>query len=98
MAKNVKEMDVPKKELFDLVLTHDTTTAGRSFATFMTSLLFQGGIVAGMVIIPLMATDNMPTPQGIMSFMAQPPPPPPRRRRRRRRRKRGRDRRVPCSP
>ena len=64
MAKNVKETEVPKKELFDLVLTPDSNTAGRSFGTFLMSLLIQGGIVAGMVIIPLMATDNLPTPEG----------------------------------
>ena len=76
MAKNAEDTPAPKKELFDLALTPDSGSAARSAGTFLTSLAIQGGILAGMVIVPLLATDNLPTPEGIMTFMAPPPPPP----------------------
>jgi len=56
---------------------------GRSLTSFVTSLLLQGIAVAIMILLPLMATDAIPVPQGIMTFMTppppapQPPPPPP---------------------
>ncbi len=50
---------------------------GRSTASFVTSFIIQTVILAAIIIVPLMATDALPTPQGIMTFMASAPPPPP---------------------
>ena len=58
------------------------------------------GLVAAIVIVPLMAAGILPTPPSMMAFVAAPPPPPPpppprRRRRRPHRRPRSRSTRPP---
>src|SRR3989304_3807027 len=50
---------------------------GRQIASFITSFAVQLFILAALIIVPLMATDALPTPQGIMTFLAAAPPPPP---------------------
>jgi hypothetical protein len=41
------------------------------------TILLETAVIAAMVIIPLMATDILPTPPSMMAFVAAPPPPPP---------------------
>jgi protein TonB len=50
---------------------------GRSLASFLTSFFLQGIAIAILIVVPLMATDAVPAPQGIMTFMNPPPVPPP---------------------
>ena len=50
---------------------------GRSTASFVTSFAIQTAILCAIIVVPLMATDALPTPAGIMTFMASAPPPPP---------------------
>jgi len=50
---------------------------GRALLPKMISLLIQGSVLALLIIIPLMATETLPSPEGIMTFMAPAPPPPP---------------------
>lgn len=76
---------MPKKMMSFLVESSEKRRRnGRSFGSFVASLLLQGIVLTIMIVFPLMATDNLPSPQGIMKFMTPQPaavrvtPPPPR--------------------
>lgn len=62
--------------MFEHALTSDGN-ARRSAATFVVSLFIQGGVIAALVIVPLMATDRLPVPENVLTFMEPPPPPRP---------------------
>jgi len=70
--------------------SQEKRTHGRQVTSFVTSFVAQAFVLAALVIVPLMATQALPTPQGIVWFMPvvpsppAPPPPPPSRRAHRR--------------
>ena len=69
---------MPKEMMKFLVdSSQQQRSMGRSTASFMTSFFIQTAILSALIIIPLLASDALPTPQGIMTFMAAAPPPPP---------------------
>jgi protein TonB len=64
-----------KKMMSFLVESSDKRKSGRrALGSFATSFLLQGIALAIMIVVPLMATDNLPSPQGILKFMTPPPP------------------------
>lgn len=66
------------REIFGEV-THPTVQVGsRSKYTVLVSIAVHAGIAAVVVIVPLLATDVLPTPRTVIGvFAAQPSPPPP---------------------
>lgn len=62
---------------FMLESSMSSRPVGRSLVSFVTSFFLQGIAIAILIILPLMATDAIPAPQGIMTFMKPPPPSPP---------------------
>jgi protein TonB len=59
-------------------VAHPTTKVGsRSWYTVPVSILAHVVLFGAIIIIPLMATDVLPTPPTMMAFVAAAPPPPP---------------------
>jgi len=74
----------PSPLLFQsLALTNPTPHAGRSTATFVTSVVLHSALVTAIAILPLFFYDQIPSPEALRAFfvppleVAPPPPPPP---------------------
>ncbi|HEX6314503.1 MAG TPA: TonB family protein [Gemmatimonadaceae bacterium] len=65
------------RELFGEVANPTTKVGSRSWYTVPVSILAHIVLFGAVVIIPLMATDVLPTPPTMMAFVGTPPPPPP---------------------
>jgi protein TonB len=63
--------------LFGEVANPTTKVGSRSWYTVPVSILAHVILFAVVIIIPLMATDVLPTPPTMMAFVGAPPPPPP---------------------
>jgi len=64
--------------MFGDIVDPSVKVGSRQWYTIPLSVLAHVGVILGVVIIPLMAADILPTPSGAMSaFVAPPPPPPP---------------------
>ena len=77
------------REMFGDVVDPSVKVGTKQWYTVPLSILAHTSWLLGaLIVIPLLATDMLPTPQSVMAFVAvppPPPPPPPRRHRRRRR-------------
>jgi protein TonB len=61
-----------------LIESESRGISGRSVMTKLLSAGIEVGVIALLIVIPLLATDGMPEPPDVMmTFMAPPPPPPP---------------------
>jgi len=66
-----------------LVLTEHEVHAGRKSATFFISLILHSALVVGVLVLPLLYYDALPSQEALRAFfvqpleMAPPPPPPP---------------------
>ena len=69
--------EVRPREILSLALMPERNDTGRSILTLLASVALQGTAIALLIIIPLMATDNLPTPGGMSSLLVLPPPPSP---------------------
>jgi len=65
------------RELFGEVVNPTTKVGSRSWYTVPVSILAHIILFGAVIIIPLMATDVLPTPPTMMAFVGTPPPPPP---------------------
>ncbi len=65
------------RELFGEVANPTTKVGSRSWYTVPVSILAHIVLFGAVIIIPLMATDVLPTPPTMMAFVGTPPPPPP---------------------
>jgi len=63
--------------MFGDVVTPSIKVGSQKWYTVPLSIIAHVAIFAAIIIIPLMATDVLPTPPAMMSFVAAPPPPPP---------------------
>jgi protein TonB len=63
--------------LFGEVANPTTKVGSRSWYTVPVSILAHIVLFGAVIIIPLMATDVLPTPPTMMAFVGTPPPPPP---------------------
>ena len=72
------KLDIPARAMFSDSLLDSSTRERqrRSFATTV-SFIFQCLIVTGLLIVPLMFTEALPTAQLVTLLVAPPPPPPP---------------------
>jgi protein TonB len=69
---------MPEELMQNLVESQKGSISVRSVAMKLVSAGIQIGVIAVMIVIPLLATDLMPEPpEAVMTFMAPPPPPPP---------------------
>jgi protein TonB len=65
------------RELFDDVTNPTVRVGSRKWYTVPLSMFVHTVLFAAIIIIPLMATDVLPTPPAMMAFVASAPPPPP---------------------
>ena len=63
--------------MFGDVVTPSIKVGSQKWYTVPLSIIAHVAIFAAIIIIPLMATDVLPTPPSMMAFVAAPPPPPP---------------------
>jgi protein TonB len=63
--------------MFGDVVESSIKVGSQKWYTVPLSILAHVGIFAAIIIIPLMATDVLPTPPSMMAFVASAPPPPP---------------------
>jgi len=70
---------MPRQMMMEnLIESESRGISSRSVMTKLISAGIQVGVIALMIVIPLLATDVMPEPPEVMmAFMAPPPPPPP---------------------
>jgi protein TonB len=62
----------------DLVVSSQRGVSGRRVMMTMISAAIQIGVLALLIVVPLLATDSLPAvPSVVNVFMAPPPPPPP---------------------
>ena len=71
------------RDMFGDVVDPSIKVGSQKWYTVPLSILAHVALFAAVIIIPLMATDVLPTPPSMMAFVGAPPPPPPPRRRRR---------------
>ena len=65
------------RDMFGDVVTPSIKVGSQKWYTVPLSIIAHVAIFAAIIIIPLMATDVLPTPPAMMSFVAAPPPPAP---------------------
>jgi protein TonB len=65
------------RDMFVDVVAPSITVGTKQWYTVPLSILTHAAVLIALVVIPLMATDVLPTPQSVMAFAAAPPPPPP---------------------
>jgi periplasmic protein TonB len=65
------------RDMFGDVMNPTIKLGSQKWYTLPLSILAHVGIFAAIIIIPLMATDVLPTPPSMMAFVAAAPPPPP---------------------
>ncbi len=81
------------REMFSEVSAPTVRLGTKQWYTVPLSIFVHTVLLAALVVIPLLASDILPTPQSVMAFVALPPPPPPPPPRRRRPRRPSRRRR-----
>ncbi len=67
--------EVRPYEMLALTLTSQESDKARSVVSFLTSLAIQGALLAIAIVVPLMATDDLPSPDGRSSLLTLPAPP-----------------------
>ena len=65
------------REIFGDVSNPTIRVGTKQWYTVPLSILAHVVAIAALVVIPLLATDMIPTPQSVLAFAAMPPPPPP---------------------
>ncbi len=65
------------RELFGDVINPAIRVGTKKWYTVPLSVATHVIVLGALVVIPLLATDMLPTPQSVMAFVAMPPPPPP---------------------
>ena len=65
------------KEMFGDVVDPSIKVGTKKWYTVPLSILAHAIGLGALIIVPLMATGNMPTPPSMMAFVAAAPPPPP---------------------
>ena len=65
------------REMFGDVVDPSIKVGTKQWYTVPLSILTHTAVLAALIVIPLLATDMVPTPQSVMAFVAMPPPPPP---------------------
>jgi protein TonB len=65
------------RDMFGDVVNPTIKLGSQKWYTVPLSILAHVVLFAAVIIIPLMATDVLPTPQTMAAFVAAPPPPPP---------------------
>ena len=65
------------REMFGDVVDPSIKVGTKQWYTVPLSILAHAVALGAMVVIPLLATDMLPTPQSVMAFAVAPPPPPP---------------------
>ena len=65
------------REMFGDVVKPSISVGSKQWYTLPLSILAHVVIIGALIVIPLMATDILPTPPSMMAFVAAPPPPPP---------------------
>ena len=64
------------RDMFGDVVDPSVKVGSQKWYTVPLSIIAHVAIFAAVIIIPLMATGNMPTPPTMMAFVGAPPPPP----------------------
>ena len=65
------------REMFGDVVKPSITVGSKQWYTLPLSILAHVAVIAVLIVIPLLATDILPTPPEMMgAFVAAPPPPP----------------------
>jgi TonB family protein len=65
------------RDMFGDVVDPSIKVGSKKWYTVPLSIIAHVVIFAAVIIIPLMATDVLPTPPTMMAFVGAPPPPPP---------------------
>ena len=65
------------RDMFGDVVESSIKVGSQKWYTVPLSILAHVALFAAVIIIPLMATDVLPTPPSMMAFVAAAPPPPP---------------------
>ena len=65
------------RDMFGDVVDPSIKVGSQKWYTVPLSILAHVALFAAVIIIPLMATDVLPTPPSMMAFVGAPPPPPP---------------------
>ncbi|MBA3272054.1 MAG: hypothetical protein H0T71_16240, partial [Acidobacteria bacterium] len=65
------------RDMFGDVVDPSIKMGSKAWYTVPLTMLLEAIIVGALVIVPLMATDMLPTPPSMMAFVAAAPPPPP---------------------
>ena len=65
------------RDMFGDVVDPSIKVGSQKWYTVPLSIAAHVFVFAAIIIIPLMATDVLPTPPSMMAFVASPPPPPP---------------------
>ncbi|MCY4601567.1 MAG: hypothetical protein OXF27_16810, partial [Acidobacteria bacterium] len=64
-------------QMFGEIANPSIRVGSRKWYTVPLSIVAHVAAIGAVVIVPLMATDVLPTPATMMAFVAAPPPPPP---------------------
>ena len=65
------------KDMFGDVVNPSIKVGSQKWYTVPLSILVHLVAIGGVLIVPLLAADILPTPPAVMAFVAPPPPPPP---------------------
>ena len=65
------------RDMFGDVVDPSIKVGTKQWYTVPLSILVHTVGLAAIIVIPILATDVLPTPQSVMAFAAVPPPPPP---------------------
>ncbi len=65
------------RDMFGDVANPSVRVGTQQWYTVPVSILAHVVVIGAFVVIPLLATDMLPTPQSVMAFAVAPPPPPP---------------------
>ena len=65
------------REMFSELSDPSAKLGTKQWYTVPVSILVHTVLIAALVVIPLLASDILPTPQSVMAFVAVPPSPPP---------------------
>ena len=65
------------RDMFGDVVDPSIKVGSQKWYTVPLSIAAHVFVFAAVIIIPLMATDVLPSPPSMMAFVAAPPPPPP---------------------
>ena len=65
------------RDLFGEIVDPSVKLGTKQWYTVPLSILAHFAALFALVVVPLMATDMLPTPESVMAFVVTPPPPPP---------------------